>query len=85
MSERDLRYNRSLADLASLLSRVTRPGNFCMHGALASPMPEVQVDRIGSLSFPLLETQVAALIAAAELAPYGRGGETLLDTSVRRV
>ena len=85
MTERDLRYNRSLADLESLLSRVTRPGNFCMHGALALPMPVVEVDRVGSLSFPLLGTQAAALIAAAELAPHGRGEETVLDTTVRRV
>ncbi len=85
MTESDLFYNRSLADLESLLTRVKRPGDFCMHGALALPMPIVQVDGVGSLSFPLLEAQAAALIAAAELAPYGRGEQPVLDTSVRRV
>lgn len=81
----DLPYNRSLADLESLLTCVKRPGDFCMHSALALPMPLVQVDGVGSLSFPLLEAQAAALIAAAELAPFGRGEQTVLDTSVRRV
>jgi hypothetical protein len=85
MTESDLPYNRSFADLESLLSHVERPGDFCMHAALALPMPLVQVDGVGSLSFPLLETQAAALIAAAELAPYGRGEQTVFDTSVRRV
>ena len=85
MAETDLPYNRSLADLESLLSRVNRPGDFCMHGALALPMPVVRVDGVGPLSFPLLEAQAAALIAAAELAPYGRGEQTVLDTAVRRV
>lgn len=85
MTESDLLYNRSLADLESLLIRVKRPGDFCMHGALALPMPVVQVDGVGSLSFPLLEAQATALIAAAERAPYGRGEQTVLDTSVRRV
>ena len=59
--------------------------DFCMHAALALPMPVVQVDGVGSLAFPLLESQAAALIAAAERAPYGRGEQTVLDTSVRRV
>jgi len=85
MIESALPYNRSLADLESLLSRVKRPGDYYMHGALALPMPVVQVDGIGLLSFPLLEAQALALIAAAELAPYGRGEQTVLDTSVRRV
>lgn len=85
MTERDLPYNRSLADLESLLARVQRPGDFCMHAALAVPMPLVQVDGVGSLSFPLPPAQAAALIAAAERAPYGRGEQTVLDTSVRRV
>src|SRR5450759_909845 len=55
MTESDLPYNRSLTDLESLLARVKRPGDFCRHGALALPMPMVQVDGVGSLSFPLLE------------------------------
>ena len=31
----------------------------------------------------LLPAQAAQLIAVAERAPYGRGGETLVDTAVR--
>lgn len=85
MIESGLPYNRSLADLELLLSRVKRPGDFSMHGALVLPMPMVEVDRVGSLSFPLLEAQAAALISAAESAPYGRGEQTVIDTMVRRV
>ena len=85
MTEPDLPYNRSLHDLESLLARVDRPGDFCVHGALPLPMPKVHVDVVGPLSFPLLEVQAAALIAAAERAPYGRGEQTVLGTSVRRV
>ena len=85
MTDDDLPYNRSLAALESLLAGVKRPGDFCAHGALDLPMPMVEVDGVGLLSFPLLEVQAAALIAAAERAPYGRGEQTMLDTSVRRV
>ena len=35
------------------------------------------------LSFPVHEAQVRARIAAAERAPYGKGPDTLVDTSVR--
>jgi hypothetical protein len=75
---------QSLESLESVLTGVRRYGDFCVHGALALPMPIVQVDGVGLLSFPLLDVQAAALIAAAELAPYGRGEQTVLDTSVRR-
>jgi hypothetical protein len=85
MTDDDLPYNRSLVALELLLARVDRPGDFCVHGALALPMPMVQVDGVGLLSFPLLDVQTAALVAAAERAPYGRGEQTVLDTSVRRV
>ena len=85
MTTSDLPYNRALAGLESLLTGVQRPGDFCMHGALALPMPMVQVDGVGSLSFPLLEAQAATLIAAAVRAPFGRGEQTVLDPSVRRV
>jgi hypothetical protein len=71
--------------LESLLGGVRRPGDFSVHGALALPMPLVQVDGVGPLSFPLPDAQATALVAAAELAPYGRGEQTVLDTSVRRV
>ena len=85
MTDDEFPYSRSLAPLESLLAGVKRPGDFCVHGALALPMPMVQVDGVGLLSFPLPPAQIAALIAAAERAPYGRGEQTVVDTSVRRV
>ena len=41
------------------------------------------MDGAGMLSFPVPEAQVSALIASAERAPYGKGPDTLVDTSVR--
>jgi len=85
MTDDDFLYSHSLAPLESLLTGVKRPGDFCAHGVLPLPLPMVQVDGVGLLSFPLAQAQIAALIAAAERAPYGRGEQTMLDTSVRRV
>ena len=46
-------------------------------------MPRVEVGEAGMLSFPVTPPQAQALISVAERAPYGRGEETLVDSSVR--
>ena len=70
-------------ELEELLRSIDRPGDFCAHGRLLAPMPKVEVDGAGLLSFPVPEAQVRALIEVAERAPYGRGPDTLVDTSIR--
>ena len=69
--------------LEKLLQSVDRPGDFFTHGRLLIPMPVLKVDGVGLLSFPVPDVQVRALIEVAERAPYGKGRETLVDTSVR--
>ena len=69
--------------LEELLRSIDRPGDFCAHGRRFVPMPRLEVDGAGPLSFPVPEAQVRALIAVAERAPYGKGPDTLVDTSVR--
>ena len=69
--------------LEELLQSIDRPGDFCAHGRMFAPMPRLEVDGAGPLSFPVPEAQVRALIAVAERAPYGKGADTLVDTSVR--
>ena len=78
----DLEYGEDTA-LEKLLRSIDRQGDFCAHGRLFAPMPRLEVDGVGMLSFPVPEAQVHALIAAAEPAPYGKGPETLVDTKVR--
>ena len=71
------------APLTELLRSVDRPGDYCTHGRLFLPMPTVDVAGVGLLSFPVPDFQVRALMEAAERAPYGKGTETVVDTSVR--
>jgi hypothetical protein len=78
-------YNDDLKPLERALAGVRRPGNFVMQGSLEAPMPRIDVRDVGILSFPIPDAQVEALIAQCERAPYGRGRETLLDTTVRKV
>lgn len=75
----------SIADeLAALLSTVRTPGDFYATGSTELLLPRLEVNGVGPIALPLLPTQAEQLIAVAERAPYGRGEETLLDTTVRR-
>ena len=83
MSSIEVSYNGELDELESALTQVTRPGDYCVHGTLELPLPHIDVQRVGTLSWPLPKAQAQALIAIAERAPYGRGTQTLIDPEVR--
>lgn len=72
------------AELPAILQTVQTPGDFFAAGECALHLPLIEVEGIGPLALPLLPAQATQLIAAAERAPYGRGADTLVDTSVRR-
>ncbi len=76
-------YNRDLKALEDVLAAVRRPGDFFVRGALETPMPRLEIEGVGVISFPIPDSQIQDIIKHAERAPYGRGGETILDTSVR--
>lgn len=81
----EIEYNRDLTPLEAVLSRVKRHGDFFVAGAMEVPMPKVDVDGAGTLSFPVPEAQVGSLIRHAQRAPYGKGAETVTDPAVRKV
>ena len=74
----EVEYNQDLKPLETVLSAVKRPGNFFVSGAMELPMPKVEVEGAGTLSLPVPDSQIAALIRQAERAPYGRGEETIV-------
>jgi hypothetical protein len=78
-------YHEGLESLEKILSKVRRAGEFFAEGRVEVPMPRLEVDGVGVISFPVPEPQVRQLIEHAERAPYGRGEETILDESVRKV
>lgn len=81
----DVEYNRDLKALETLLLQVKRPGDFYAAGAAEIPMPRVEVEGAGMLSFPIPGPQIEAMVRHATQAPYGRGEQTIVDTSVRNV
>ena len=76
-------YNHKLTRLESLLAGVKRAGDFFVHGSLDAPIPRVDIDGVGVLSFPVPDSQIEAVVRRAQRAPYGRGEHTIVDTSVR--
>ncbi len=81
----EVEYNQELKALEAILSDVKRPGDFFIAGTMEIPMPRVEVKGVGTLSFPIPGPQIEALVQHATQAPYGRGEETIVDTSVRNV
>jgi len=81
----EIEYNQELKPLEAALSGVKQPGDFFVLGAIEIPMPRVEVEGAGTLSFPLPDAQIASIVRRAERAPYGRGEETIVNTSVRKV
>jgi len=48
-----IEYYQGLEPLENLLAGVQRAGDFCVHGTFELPLPKVEVDGVGVLSFPL--------------------------------
>jgi hypothetical protein len=76
-------YNHKLKRLEALLADVKRAGDFFVQGSLDAPIPRIEIDGVGVLSFPVPASQIEAVIKRAHRAPYGRGERTIVDTSVR--
>ncbi len=83
MKSPEVRYNTDQKNLQDLLLSVDRAGDFCIQGRIFAPTPVLEVENVGVVAFPVQAAQVTSLIAQAVRAPYGKGADTILDTSVR--
>lgn len=70
--------------LLAALDRVTGTGVFCATSSETFFMPELIVEGVGELAFPLCAAQVSELARAGEPAPYGKGLSTVRDDRVRK-
>jgi hypothetical protein len=71
--------------LSEALSKIDRPGSFCVGGSAPTVLPGLEVEGLGPIGLPLTVKQAKELKAHCVQAPYGKGEKTLVDTSVRRV
>ena len=71
-------------NLQRVLTKARRHGGTSVAGAATElPLPSVKVEGAGRLAFPLPPDQAEKLAKCAQQAPFGRGLETVVDTSVR--
>lgn len=74
------------ATLAQALGTASRPGSFYSFGSREIPIPTLEVRGVGRVPFPVPVSVAEAIVReTAEKAPFGRGEETVLDESVRKV
>jgi hypothetical protein len=79
-------YADGFDDLVAVLGEVEHPGSFCFSAAVPARLPKLGVGDAGILGFPVSAEQCRRIVdTVATRAPYGRGGETILDESVRKV
>jgi hypothetical protein len=72
-------------ELSEVLEKIDRPGSFCVSGGAPTVLPGLEVEGLGPIGLPLTARQAKELKSRCEQAPYGKGEETLVDTSVRNV
>ena len=66
-----------------MIGEVNRPGDYFATDLAIVPMPKIEVESVGALSFPVPDAQVRELLDAAEQSPFGLGTETIIDPKVR--
>jgi hypothetical protein len=71
-------------ELIEVLEKIRGTGSFHSSGDADFFLPQMTVEGVGELAFPMPELQAKALAAVAADAPYGRGEETVHDPEVRR-
>ncbi|KAK7409253.1 hypothetical protein QQX98_008563 [Neonectria punicea] len=70
--------------LLDALNRIQTSGTFASFRPLGQAPPAgLFVNGVGHITMPLGESQARQLIALASQAPYGKGSDTIVDTSVR--
>ena len=70
--------------LADAISGSTRAAKHCCGGTVPNSNPQIEVDNLGRLKFPLTPKVVQSLVDQCQMAPFGKGTKTLVDTKVRK-
>src|SRR5260370_24245169 len=69
--------------LATAIGQATRSAKFCVVGCLPVADPGIEVDGLGTITLPLKRKTERELVASCQVAPYGKGAQTLVNKKVR--
>ncbi|HMG07889.1 MAG TPA: 2OG-Fe(II) oxygenase, partial [Mucilaginibacter sp.] len=70
-------------DLLSVLAEIKGNGSFVSTDNRPFVFPGLEVGDVGEIGFPVNPLEIEEMIKAAHKAPFGKGSETVLDTTVR--
>ena len=73
-----------IKSLLSCLNQIKGSGTFATSGVQKKMLLGLVVKGFGELGFPLNEIQIKALKKLSRQAPYGKGRQTITDTTVRK-
>jgi hypothetical protein len=72
-------------DLLECIENLKSGENFASFGKLAAFVdPQLLVPGVGPIALPLIEEKARSLIQQCHQAPFGKGEQTIVDTSVRK-
>lgn len=84
-SETSDRFRDIKEALQTCLSNVKGTGTFATSHVISNaPNPALWVKDVGAIGLPLSDRDAKALVEASHQAPFGKGTETIVDTSVRK-
>lgn len=69
--------------LLEILESIEGSGSFMAAGKLKFASPQLYVQGVGAIGFPLNELLVKEMIKVGHKAPFGKGSKTVTDTNVR--
>lgn len=70
-------------NILNCLKDLKGSGKFLSVHTSAFQFPGLEVNGVGEIAYPVNELQAKALIKVAQKAPFGKGGETFVDSTVR--
>jgi hypothetical protein len=83
-SEDDYQKAPYFQDIVATLQSVKRPGSFAAGGNVQFSFPALQISGFSEkIGLPINSLQVGKVVEKCSRAPFGRGEDTIVDTSVR--
>lgn len=70
--------------VVSILNEIKGTGNYCSIGDIDFVLPQMSIEGVGEIAFPINKVQAKTLINHSTRSSFGKGSETIKDLSVRK-
>ncbi len=77
-------HSTTVERLTEAIAEAKKSANFCAAGSLPVIDPGLEIEPLGKVDLPLSKKGTKDLIAQSQIAPYGKGTQTLVNSRVRK-